>query len=306
MICIAAVGSKYVGTFIGEHWGDGSHLTNLPIGSSEKVYTTNYITYASNYYAGDTYVNDYFTTNILIDNTVSNYFATNQYFTSYTINTNLTITNFVDNSSYVSNFWFTNLYTTNFFSADTYVSNYFTTNIFNTTQNITTNYYNVTTNVIVQTILEVQSNAYFYNTQFVNYSIVTNLYVTNAYITNITANRLYVTENITYVAASPVTNVWSYGPTGNIDLAKSDQYYEASGDMSVSGFSNKSNNIAQNVLLTIKATGANRTIYYPNGLCDALGASSAICTNGVIREIWFRYSPSGGGMTNVISQSFFR
>lgn len=184
----------------------------------------NYYTYPSNYYAGNTYVSQYFTTNVLVDAGVSNYFTTNVILNTYQYVTNTTITNFIDQSSYVSNYFATNIWTTNLYQADTYVSNYFQTNFF--TANNTTNIYNITTNLITTNLItqtfQVTSNAYFYETNFVYYDIVTNLtvvnnsYISNLFVTNITAKVMNV-QNI-YAITSSVDNITITNGATNLSL----------------------------------------------------------------------------------------
>lgn len=255
--------------------GDGSGLTNLP-GVTVTPVETNFYFFTTNVFVDNTYVSNSFATNYYLDTYVSNFFQTNLY------STNL----------------YQDYFTTNVYQTDAYVSNYFTTNVFNDTYNsnfFTTNVYNS----YITNITYAVSN--FYST---NITAVNN-YSSNAYITNITARNLTV-NNIIYDSSNPMTNVWAGGPTGTVDLALSEQYYAASADMSITGFTSKSNNISQSVLLNILASGANRTIYLPNGVAGGDGESSYICTNGVLRVISLRYTPALGGHTNAVGRSFWR
>lgn len=300
----------------------------LPAGTTVNI-TSNYTVFGPNYYTNQTIVNEYWTTNVLLDQSVSNYFYT--YAPSFNYYTNLSITNYISQDTYVSNVVIQQI-TTN-----TTLNTYYSTNI---TLVVTNNYTNTIggefianqggfgTNTTFRGTTKFDSlNEYSlpmigeskYLLSIANsYGILTNNgngimqwtpmaaainVISN---TTITTKQLTVYSNITYLSATPFTNAWANGPTGTLDLAVSDQNYSAAGDMDLTGVINKSNNVVQNVLLTILATGANRTIYLTGAFAESTGATSYVCTNGVPREIWVRYTPALGGLTNVCSLPFYR
>lgn len=103
------------------------------VGASNVTYiSTNYAVYSTNYYYNDTYVSNFFETNLFASTVVSNYFFDFIYYTN-TYQTNVTIEQYVSYNSFVSNTVISNVYN------DTYTSNYFTTNVFPTTYVYTTN-----------------------------------------------------------------------------------------------------------------------------------------------------------------------
>lgn len=299
----------------------------LPAGTGTNI-TTNYVVYGPNYYTNNTQVSNYFVTNIFQELTTSNYFAEFQYITNL-YQTNVTIEQYLTQNSYVSNYTMTNIF------ANTFVSNYFVTNLFPTTYVYTTNTIGgdfianlngVGTNTTLYGDTSFKGDAAgqqtFYDASGIvplagfngtwfwgNGGGLTNLpqnAITVISNTTINTKTLNVTSNITYLTATPQTNAWANGPTGNVDLAISDQNYSAGADMAITGVLNKSNTVVQNVLLTILATGANRTVYLTGSFAESTGATSYVCTNGVPREIWIRYTPALGGLTNVCSLPFYR
>lgn len=103
------------------------------VGASNVTFiTTNNVVYGSNYYYNNTYVSNYFETNILNNTVVSNYFFDFIYYTNI-YQTNVTVEQYISNDTYVSNTIITNIFN------DTYVSNYFETNLFPTTYVYVTN-----------------------------------------------------------------------------------------------------------------------------------------------------------------------
>jgi len=268
----------------------------LSAGSTAPVVYSNYYTFGTNYYISDTYVSNYFLTNILVDVSVSNYFNTNIYFSPTTNIYNSTIYAYSDNSTYVSNFFSTNLYTTNFFQQDSYVSNYFQTNFFITTNlSFTTNVFNITTNLIVEQIFQVTSNAYFLETNFVNYEIVTNLTViSNAYFTNITANRLTINEtfvtNNYYANAYPFDTAWA-GPTNSVVFTNGSlQSYTTLVPCHITNVTGVSIGAAGNTVLLCltNAASTNVLVYPPSDWKVGWGETTPwTLTNADIIEIWF-------------------
>lgn len=296
----------------------------LPAGQTQTV-TTQYLAYGSNYYAGDTNIQLYFETNIFPNYQSSNYFQTYVYLTNGA-NTNVTIQQYLASDSAVSNYVITQIF------QDNSVSNYISTNFYPAY----TNYYtNTIGGEFIANLGGNGTNTTFRGTtkfdSLNEYSLpmlgasknLESIANNTGVLTNngngllawvpvsvlhqtITANRITVNSNITYVNVTPITNAWANGPTGTLDLALSDQNYSAAADMDITGVINKSNNVVQNVLLTILATGANRTLYLTGAFADSTGATSYVCTNGVPREIWVRYTPALGGLTNVCSLPFYR
>lgn len=299
----------------------------IPAGTTINI-STNYVVYGPNYYTNNTQVSNYFVTNIFQDLSTTNYFATYEYITNV-YQTNVTIEQYLTQNSYVSNYTMTNIF------ANSYVSNYFVTNLFPTTYVYTTNTIGgdfianqggrgTNTSLYGDTsfIGDGAGAATFYDSSGIvplagfngtwywgNGGGLSNLAVNAITVisnTTINTKTLIVESNVTYVSATPTTNAWAGGPTGNVDLALSEQFYSAGADMALTGVVNKSNNVVQNVMLTILATGANRTLYLTGAFAEGTGATSYVATNGVPLEVWVRYAPSLGGMTNVCKMSFWR
>lgn len=92
---------------------------------------TNYI--IAGWWTNDTFIQEYFRTNIWIDQYMSNWFATN--YNVYSWPTNIYTTNIIDLDNYISNYW-----ATNWSVFPNYVSNYFWTNITAAVTNIIYNW----------------------------------------------------------------------------------------------------------------------------------------------------------------------
>ena len=143
---------------VNEFHGKTSFITNLFL--TQEI--TNYFLFSTNIYqsyptyVNNSYVSNYFQTNVFQNTYMSNYFNTNQYLyltNIYFFSTNLTVTNFYGGDTYVSNF-----FNTNVFVVDNTVSNFFATNIYNTI-NISSNY--------TYQYSQIQTNPVFYGTGLV-------------------------------------------------------------------------------------------------------------------------------------------
>lgn len=257
-----------------------------PAGIPGTTTNINYYLYSTNIYNHDTYVSNYFTTNVWLDTYVSNFFVTNltlletnSYFTDY-------VTNVFNQYDYISNFWATNI-----FVNDTYVSNYYTTNQYFWTTNITYDTYTYYTNLYTTNLFV----DYITN----NYSYITNLYTSNAYITNITAKNVYIT------GMTVSTNAWA-GPTNTINMALNWSYYATYTPCSITGLTGNDPAglyVASQLLTISNAASTNITVYLPASVRTGDGARSYTITNATVGKISFEYAPIPS--TNAVFRLFY-
>lgn len=213
---------------------DGAKVTNIT-GVAKQLVSTNYYFSSTNFYVDNTYVSNYFVTNVFNDTYASNYFTTNLY--QLFSETNFYLTNLVFNDTYISNFYVTNIVVN-----DTYVSNYYATNLF-----LGTNYYvtNAVQGAYIANLNGTGTNTVMLGTRLGGSPIATNLDVegylnlghtnrftddgtqllrdglpiTSTTIQNITTNFLFFSTNFfinnSYVSNYFVTNVFNNTTASN-------------------------------------------------------------------------------------------
>ncbi len=167
------------------------------------------------------------------------------------------------------------------------------------------------------------TNAYitnlFANTIYVSNEFVTNAYITNAYITNLTVQNItnqtlhvagkatiLVLNTLTTTATNGfylVTNSWSGAPTGTVDLALSDQGYRTFTPLSITGFINLSNTVAESVIMAITNASTTNILWtLPSGLRIPERTNQVAVSNASVGMLSIRYHPAFG--TNGVYRQF--
>lgn len=215
------------------------------------------------------------------------------------------------NTAFIYNFYSSNFFTTNLFAQFitnqyAYITNLYTSNAFITNLSVVylTNQYAYITNLYTSNFFTTNLFAYFSTNE---YAYITNLWTSNAFITNITAKKI----DVTIINAGDVivtnniyfwTNSWA-GPTNTIPLWLARQRYIASGPVSITGFTGKSNYVTEDVLLTISnSSGANITVDLPAGVTTGNGTNTYVITNATAGKLWIQYDPNGE--TNAVFRWF--
>ena len=214
------------------------------------------IFYTSNFFAGDTYVTNFYATNVLQDVYVSNYFQTN-FVGPWYITSNWTYqVNDFSTDNYISNYFTTNILN------DTYVSNYWATNIFNSyATNYSTNIYYTINNT---------------NFEVFNLTVYSNATIKTAYISN-----LY------FGGALQITNTWA-GPTNRLDLGTNGSlFYSTLGHCAVTGYTGNASFDAPALLTIRNGSGSNVTLTLHAQTMTGDGARSYTITNGLEAKISF-------------------
>lgn len=315
-------------------WALLSDLKRYVGASNVTIITTNNVVYGSNYYYNNTYVSNFFETNILNNTVVSNYFFDFIYYTNI-YQTNVTVNQYVSSDTYVSNFITTNIYN------DTYTSNYFTTNLFPTTYVYVTN---TIGGAFIANLGGMGTNTAFYGgtmfgSQLPNRllrldtlgfldtlpngtGVLTNdgfgglawvpLNVLN--VDNITVNsnltvletinvkNLNVTSNIYYLNAKATNVTWA-GPTNTLDLSKGTvQSYVTAEPISITNVIGEMAAYQNSTILCISNSSANVITNTLTATGWKLGRfDTLVCTNAGVIQIWLQ---NIGGMKTVAVREY--
>ncbi len=216
-----------------------------------------------------TIVNVSITTNAYISYLTNNYqYVTNQ-FVTFSFVTNLTAVN--NSLTFITNniLYSTNIFVTN--ASLTFITNntFWSTNA--TINNITNQ------NTTVQNTFNVNGKA--------------TLTVVNTLATTAT-NGFFV-----------LTNSWSGGPTGTVDLSYSDQGYRTLTPLSITGFINTSNTVVESVVLSVtNAASTNILLTLPSGLRIPERTNQVAVSNASVGILSIRYHPAFG--TNGVYRQF--
>ena len=261
---------------INRYLGPGSYQTmRIRFGDLKTNILGTVASYTSNYVYGltnlwqepDTYISNWFYTNVLVVANVSNYQATNVWISIYT--SNLFATNLVAGDTYVSNFYATNVTV----AGDTYVSNFYATNIYSPTLYVTTNY---TTNLYVERL---QAKTAYVTNIYITDGFGDNLSVTNLSVGIGDFGRLQIRGNSYYGMGG-----WP-GPTNTWDISAYNYWLHTNtSDTQITDWTNamaaSSNSLEFAVLFFTNAASSNVTIRIPTNWATLDGAKSWTLTNG--------------------------
>ena len=147
---------------------------------------------------------------------------------------------------------------------------------------------------LLSTVTQVFNNVYTTN-EYVD--VINNL--SNAFITINTSikvtgqaqfNNIVITNSLFWL-----TNAWPNGPTGAVSMAIHKQNYSTLTPVSVTGITSKSNNVTEEVLLSIANTSSsNITFTMANGIVMVYGGAKTnqgYISPGGVGEAWIHYNP---------------
>ena len=264
-------------------------VTNLFISQN----FTNFYLYSTNIYNADTYVSNYFTTNVFNDTYMSNFFLTNLIF--YQTNLYLTQVSTTNYLSYITNQYVSNFYNTNIFVNNSYVSNYFTTNYNPLIQYISNYTFNVAWPLTNATLYGTTTFSPITGTQAGFISMQSGGVET----ISLAASNAAVSAKVFWFK----TNSWA-GPTNNLPMNLEDQYYTATGDVSITNLiSLPTTGYSAGVLLSITNSAAtNITWRFPSNIIIPERTNAVVISNSSKGIFSFRYSPVGPSTNGVYRQ----
>ena len=277
-----------------------AYITNLFV----TQLTSNYFVFNTNIFNSNTYISNYFNTNVFNNSYVSNFFNTNVFSTNIAISY-ITVTNYYAPDTFVSNFFNTNIFVT-----DNFVSNYFVTNLFQTIA-ISSNFtYNITWPM---------TNATLYGTT--TFSPVSGIVPGRILLSSSGVDTISLVasngaiastiNNVQHIFAGDaiVTNgtffmphIWA-GPTNPLPLFYARQYYTTWTPVSITGYSGKSNNVTEQLLITItNAATTNVLATLCAGTMTGNWTNQYTISNASTAKIWFEYDPVSNDTNAVFRQ----
>ncbi len=257
-----------------------AYFTNLFISQN----FTNFVLYSTNIYNADTFVSNYFTTNVFQDTFMSNYFITNQIF--YETNLYLTYVSTTNFLSYITNEYVSNFFNTNIYVNNSYVSNFYTTN-YNPLIQITSNYtYNVSAPLTNATLYGVTTFSPTNGTS--GGSII--MYSNGVAKIALDASGGSVSASVVWFK----TNSWS-GPTNNLPMNLEDQYYTTATDVNITNLNNlPTTGYSAGVLLSVtNSSAANIVLRFPSSIVIPERTNAVVVSNASVGMLSIKYTPVG-------------